>query len=220
MVLHLAMMKLPHWISKLWVPISAIYQRWYPAKPKVFTYKNVSVSIHPEVFSPIGDEASMLLLDYVDAQDLAHKTVLDLGCGSGIVSVLAASKGALVTASDINETAIQMLAEKARSEALNIISVYSNLFENHTFHFDYIFIHPPLMANTAHFQAFYNTLFGQLYTRGVSDAKVVMVISDDNDFQSVQREVETHQLQLHPLQRIKKGKSTTGLFQVEAKKLA
>lgn len=76
--------------------------------------------------------------------NLENKTFLELGCGCGIISLLASKKGAKVVASDINQTALDFLEINADKNELSLEIVFSDLFkslENSTF--DYIIINPP-----------------------------------------------------------------------------
>ena len=76
--------------------------------------------------------------------NLKNKSFLELGCGSGIISLLASKRGAKVTASDINQTALDYLATNASKNELAVKTVFSDLFqnlENQTF--DYIVVNPP-----------------------------------------------------------------------------
>ncbi|WP_163111277.1 methyltransferase, partial [Acinetobacter baumannii] len=70
---------------------------------------DITIKIHPDVFPPQLTFSTKILLDFVNEMNLDNKTFLELGCGSGIISLLAAKKKALVTASDINQTALDYL---------------------------------------------------------------------------------------------------------------
>lgn len=86
---------------------------------------------------------------FVKKMDLQDKTFLELGCGSGIISLLAAKKDANVTASDVNQTALDFLETNASKNNLKLKIIYSDLFENlKNQTFDYIIINPPYYPKT------------------------------------------------------------------------
>ncbi|HRO74661.1 MAG TPA: class I SAM-dependent methyltransferase [Crocinitomicaceae bacterium] len=58
------------------------------------------------------------ILSYLELDDLSSKTYLDAGCGSGVFSVAAQQLGAVVTAFDIDEVALENL--HAVSEKFNV----------------------------------------------------------------------------------------------------
>jgi 2-polyprenyl-6-hydroxyphenyl methylase/3-demethylubiquinone-9 3-methyltransferase len=59
-------------------------------------------------FKPLHD-INPLRLDYIDSRaDLAGKTVLDVGCGGGILSESMAERGANVTGIDLSDKALQV----------------------------------------------------------------------------------------------------------------
>jgi len=71
-----------------------------------------------------------------------------MGTGSGIIGIVAASKGANVIAVDINQEAINCAKENAKNNSVenNISFFFGNLFspfENSQQKFDYIFFNPP-----------------------------------------------------------------------------
>jgi release factor glutamine methyltransferase len=64
--------------------------------------------VFPGVFHPGLFLSTSLLLDAVDRSELrSDSSVLDLGTGTGICAILAASKGAQVTATDISPIAVR-----------------------------------------------------------------------------------------------------------------
>ena len=66
-----------------------------------------------------------------------------------IISLLAAKKGANVTASDINQTALDFLETNACKNNLKLKIVYSDLFDKlKNLTFDYIIINPPYYPKT------------------------------------------------------------------------
>lgn len=97
------------------------------------------------VYTPRED--SFLLRDYVRELDLEGKKVLDMGVGTGVISIEAAKKGSEVVAVDINDEAIDYAKERARKKQLveHIEFIKSDLFENVEDKFDFILFNPPYL---------------------------------------------------------------------------
>lgn len=108
-----------------------------------------SFTIRPTVFNPGDFISSKIFAEYIKAIDLTGKTILDMGSGSGIVSIFAASKGANCVACDINPVAVRCITENAlQNKFSSLIKVYeSDLFESLNNEvgtgFDIIFFNPP-----------------------------------------------------------------------------
>lgn len=185
-------------------PVVTNFHHWYHSKPRVYTYGGLQVNVLPEVYSPSSNSTTKVLLDFVDTLDLNHKTVLELGCGSGIVSLLADEKGALVTASDINDIALKELTVHNRDENRGIIVVYSDLFEMLSFHFDYILINPPYLSQKNKFPGtfcgsnfeYYDKLFKQLRIRGVRASEIYVVLPEEAEIFSICRRAKLNHLKL------------------------
>lgn len=127
-----------------------------------------------------------------------------MGCGSGIISLLAASKGANVTASDINQTALTYLQKAARKNKLQLKILFSDLFDKITqTSFDYIIINPPYYPkapkNTKEKAWFcgegfeyFKKLFHQLSKR--KDKNVLMILSEDCQIETLKNLAKQNQL--------------------------
>ena len=138
------MSKLRNIIKRLTKPYLNAGLQFYYRKPRKYTYQDIKVIVHPEVFPPHLTLSTKILLDYISEIELQNKTFLELGCGSGIISLLARKKGAIVTASDINKTALAYLERASEKNHLEVSCIYSNLFESlQEKQFDYIIINPP-----------------------------------------------------------------------------
>ena len=76
---------------------------------------------------------------------LDSKNVLDMGCGSGIISLAAASKKAKCKAVDINPEAVKSSNENFRLNGIDAKAIESNLFEmlDKGEKYDIIFFNPP-----------------------------------------------------------------------------
>jgi len=79
--------------------------------------------------------------------NLKNKNVLEIGCGSGYLSIYCAKQGAKVTSVDINQLALQYASKEAQKENINITFIESNLFSNVKDKFDIIFFNPPYLVS-------------------------------------------------------------------------
>jgi len=113
-----------------------------------------SLTIPPSVFHPRFYFTSKFLGEYISTLHLVGKNVLDVGCGSGILSLAAARAGGAVTAIDINPFAVQATRDNAADNGLLTIVhvVESDLFaqmEHSAAKFDYIVSNPPFYTGKA-----------------------------------------------------------------------
>ena len=193
---------------KLTHPFYKKYHFWYHRKPRKYIYKNVYTIVQPSVFSPINTISTRILLDFIDTLELKNKTVLELGCGSGIISVFSASKNGYVTASDINECAINSLSNAAMKQGFSIKTLISDLFKNiDTPNFDFIFINPPYypkkpknIEDQAWFCGenfeYFQELFAQLPSRLSDSTSCFMILSEDCDINSIKEIAAKNKLSL------------------------
>jgi len=131
-------------LRKIIFPIAKFFFDKYTVKDRKYTYEGITVQINEEVFPPKFTLSTKILLEHIKPLNITNKNFLELGCGSGIVSLFAASKGANVTASDINQVAINELKLAANTNEIPLNVVYSDLFDNLSEQtFDYIIINPP-----------------------------------------------------------------------------
>jgi len=87
--------------------------------------------VRPTVFNPNDFISSKIFAAYINTLDLNGKNILDMGSGSGIVSIFAASKGANCIACDINPQAVRCITDNAvRNNFSSRIKAYeSDLFD-------------------------------------------------------------------------------------------
>jgi len=178
-------------------PILKKLARVYTTKERKFSHKNITVKVLPGVFHPGLFFSSKMLLNFVDKLNLESKTVLDLGAGTGIISILAAKKGAAVYASDISSRAVQNIELNAAKSNVQINIVTSDLFKNiPDMQFDYIIINPPYYnrdpneeeeyawfcgSNFEYFKSLFNSLSNYID----KDSKIFMILSEVCDIQEI-----------------------------------
>lgn len=135
--------------------------------------------------------STKILVDFITPIELSGKTFLELGCGCGIVSISAAKKGAIVTATDINETALTALEKNGGINDVKLDILYSDLFQNlHERYYDFIIINPPYyprnpksIGENAWFCGedfnYFENLFLQLPQFTTLDNQIYMILSED-----------------------------------------
>jgi len=116
----------------------------YLSKTRIYKYEDIKLEVPPEVFHPGFFFSTQLLLNYIKQLPLQGKRFLEPGCGSGLISIYAAKKGAKVTATDINPIAIEFIKKNNKVNDTKLTIIQSDLFENIPEQiFDIIAINPP-----------------------------------------------------------------------------
>lgn len=169
----------------------------YLSKSRKYSYKEIAVWVEPTVFPPFITFSTKLLLEFLETLSLKEKKVLELGCGCGIISILAAKKEAIVTATDINTTALEALKKNALNNEVSIEIIHSDLFENiQDKTYDFILINPPYypknpntIAEKAWFCGenfdYFENIFSQLPYFITFENHVFMILSEDCELQKI-----------------------------------
>ena len=108
-----------------------------------FYYGTLEFDIPESVYYPRED--SELMAKTLEKVDLRRKSALEIGCGSGFLSILMAKKGAAVTAVDINEEAVDTTKKNAAANEAEVIAAKSDLFSNVSNKFNLIIFNPPYL---------------------------------------------------------------------------
>lgn len=108
-----------------------------------------NILIKDKVFTPDKNitYSTTFLLESIP-KDIAGKMVLDMGCGTGIIGISCALRGAAsVVCSDISDRAIENTKINiAKNNVANVLEVVqSDVFANITDTFDYIFANLPIL---------------------------------------------------------------------------
>jgi len=180
-------------VGSTWQPLL----RKYLSKKRRYRYKNIRLQVPSSVFHPGFFFSTHLLLDQIQGWSLKNKKLLEPGAGSGLISIYAAQKGAIVTATDINPIAVECLRENSRENNVQIDILRSDVFDEIPPQlFDIIVINPPYYkkdpesysdyawncgSNGEYFEKLFNQLRG--YTH--SETKILMVLCDGCDMEMI-----------------------------------
>ena len=101
----------------------------------------IVIEIEPKMaFGSGTHETTSLCMEYVEDKDLSGMDILDIGCGSGILSILAKKLGAKnVLACDIDPIAVSSTIDNAKINGVDLQAKESNLFDNIEGKYDLIF---------------------------------------------------------------------------------
>ncbi len=94
-----------------------------------------------EVYSPSDD--TYLLLHHIEVEK--GDQVLEMGCGTGLISLHCARAGAEVTAVDANIRAVECTRKNAERNGVSLEVVHSYLFDEVEGKFDLVIFNPPYL---------------------------------------------------------------------------
>jgi len=111
------------------------------------SFRGMKLLVKRGVFPPDPSVTNSSSLILNNLPDIKNKEILDMGTGSGVISIYCALKGARkVTAVDIDETAIENAKYNLKinkvEKRVNVLK--SDLFDNISGSFDYIFGNLPI----------------------------------------------------------------------------
>lgn len=103
--------------------------------------ESIDIKIDDDVYSP--DQDSYLLLDILNVEE--GEKVLEIGVGSGIISLHCAKRGAYVTAVDKSEKALENTRKNGELNELDIRLKKSDLSSEIKSKYDIIIFNPPYL---------------------------------------------------------------------------
>jgi len=169
----------------------------YLLKERSYRYKDITVTVFPGVFHPGFYFNTKLLLEYLEGIELNEKYILELGAGTGLISIYASKRGGFVTASDISLTAFYNIEKNTKMNDANVEVVHSDLFENvPQLRYDYIIINLPYYKKTPTTQKefawfgendfqYFRRLFSQLGNFYFENTNIIMILSDEAETEMI-----------------------------------
>jgi len=199
----------------------------YLSTARSYNYDGIKLNIPPEVFHPGFFFSTRLLLQYIQKMPLDKKRFLELGCGSGLIAITAARRGAVVTATDINPVAVAALETNSKKNNVAIKIIESDLFNNIPQQdFDIIAINPPYYkkqpvnakdhawccgAHGEYFSSLFATLAGYIHKQ----TEIIMVLFDGCDMEMINAFAAKNNFVLKLQQRKKNLLEENFIFKIE-----
>jgi len=108
-----------------------------------FFHEGIVLDVPSDIYYPRED--SLLIAKIIEKMNIKSKRCLDIGCGSGLLSIIMAKSGANVTCTDINPNAIKVTEKNVIENNVKVSAFISDLFENVNGEFDLIVFNPPYL---------------------------------------------------------------------------
>jgi release factor glutamine methyltransferase len=179
----------------------------YLQKDHFYKWHGIKLLVKKGVFNPrLYQSNTKIFLKFLKNLDFEGKTFLEVGSGSGLISLFAAKRGAEVTATDISGTAVENIALNSEANDLKMRVLLSDLFEKIPKEkYDFIIITPPYFKAKPRNERdygwfagenleYFSHLFRQLPEFIFSNTKVFMILSEACNLDMLKSSVETNNL--------------------------
>lgn len=140
------------------------------------------------VYQPSDD--TFLLIDAIKNINVKNKRILEIGCGTGVISLYLAYKGAIVDAVDIDDKALENTIFNAKLNNLRIRVYRSDLFKSVKDTYDIIIFNSPYLEDNKVIDD--KSIFGgteiimEFISKSIrylnKDGEVYFTINDKNDY--------------------------------------
>jgi release factor glutamine methyltransferase len=113
------------------------------AEMDIAEFGQIRLALCDKVYSPAED--SLLLAKALEG--VRGRSCLEIGCGTGLISIFLARNGNGVIATDINPFAVECTIRNARDNGVNIEVRHTDLFKGIKGEFDLIIFNPPYLPS-------------------------------------------------------------------------
>ena len=212
-----------------WIEIPAT--KYYLSQDRKVKIGNISLKIPVGVFHPTLFLSTLFLLEFVDSQQIENLRILELGAGSGLLSIAMAKRGATVTSSDISEKACAAVQENGLINHVSFEVIHSDLFDDFGERkFDIIVINPPYYPRNPQNEAekawfcgenfdYFQKLFVQLADYLSENGAAIMVLSEDCAIDEISRFAKDADYDWKQIAQKKRRGELNYLFEITKKKL-
>lgn len=186
-------------------PLKHWYWRRYAAK-RLWRWRDLEIEVWPSVFAPGLTGSTAFTLDYIRHQELDGLVVAEVGCGTGVLGILAALRGGRVHAADINPRAVANCRANAARNGVSMEVGEGSFLEPFTsLAPDLILVSPPYypkdpsdLAEAAWYcgegHSYFQQFFAQLALPAFSKARTLMNLSEDCDLETILAIARQHRL--------------------------
>lgn len=221
---------------KTWLPLYRWWALRYIRKKQTFQYAGMRLEVPAGVFHPGVFFSSPIFANFLQSIDFQDKKVLDVGTGSGFLALVAAQKGAQVTALDIHPLAVQTAADNAHTNGFttpNFKVIQSDLFEQLPPQaFDFILVNPPYYPQKAqnfaehaffagenldYFYRFFTQLTAYLHPE-TAQTRVWMIVSEDCNIPKIAEIAQKEGYSLQPIFEKKKWGERFFILEVDKRR--
>lgn len=171
----------------------------YLKKEKDFHANGMVFSVPSGVFHPGLYFSTQIFVDFLGTYPLRGEKVLEIGAGSGMISLFCAQKGAQVTATDISSIAVSTVSQNATRNGLSLTVLESDLFQAIPPQaFDLVVVNPPYFPGQPQNEEEYAWYCGPAFEyfhrffQGIgsyleSQGEALMILSEDCQLGEIQR---------------------------------
>jgi release factor glutamine methyltransferase len=207
-----------------WIGIPVV--NYYLSRERKVRVGDIFLKIPVGVFHPTLFLSTLFLLEFIESQLIENLKALELGAGSGLLSIAMAKRGALVTASDISEKACAAVQENGVINDVSIEVIHSDLFDDFVNRqFDIIVINPPYYPRNPQNEAekawfcgadfeYFHKLFAQLGDFLSENGGAIMVLSEDCAIDQISRLAREAGYDWKQIAQKKRGGELNYLFEI------
>ena len=191
--LHAVRRRAHGWLMRAYAPLAQRAMR----RRGTWRWRGLTLEVPVGVFHPGLFFSSTVLADEIRRRAPRGRQVLDVGCGSGLLTLAAAQAGAQVTAVDVNPAAVAATQVNAARNGLTVEVLASDLFAAlGDRRFDLVVVNPPYYrkdpvdaAERAWFAGadlgYFDHFFSGLGAHLADGATVLMVLSEGCDMDAI-----------------------------------
>lgn len=201
--------------------------RFHLRKPRRYRHDGLEMIIRPGVFHPGMYLSTQYFLAHIKRLPLVKQSCLELGAGSGLISLWCARAGANMVASDISTLAIENLRENAERNQVKLEVIHSDLFDSiPARQFDLIFINPPYYPGKPTDEAshawycgpefeYFQKLFRTMSAFVHPGSRVLMVLSEDCELDRIKGLGAEQGWQMEEIDRAKRRGEWNYIFELK-----
>jgi release factor glutamine methyltransferase len=191
------------------------FVEWYTLRERKYTYEDIRLKIKPGVFHPRFFCSTEYMIEFLGFVNFSRKKVLEIGSGSGLISIMAARQGAEVTAIDIDPVAVENTGVNVELNRGTIAQnsgevriIESDLFDKlQPGIFDLVIINPPFYkgavtrpSENAWYAGtdlqYFRKLFQQCRNHMDHETEMYMVLSEDCELAEIKEIATTNSLNM------------------------